>query len=213
MRVLVGGQSAWVVDVRDALARYTPPMVAFIALAMLVLLFIVFGSIVLPIKAVAMNLLSLTASFGAIVWIFQDGRFTKLLDYEPLTTTESSVPVLMFAIVFGLSMDYEVLLLSRVREEYIATGDNTRAVAGGLARTGRLITSAALLLVVVVGCFASSTLVLIKTLAVGIAIAVLLDATIVRTLLVPATMRMLGNWNWWAPAPLARLWSRLFGPG
>ena len=204
--VLVGGQSAWVADVRDALVRYTPRMVAFIAVAMLVVLFGLFGSVVLPLKAVAMNLLSLTASFGAIVWIFQDGRLTGLLHYEPLTTTESTVPVLMFAIVFGLSMDYEVLLLSRIREEYLATGDNARAVSRGLARTGRLITSGALLLVTVVLCFATSRLVLIKTLAVGISFAVLLDATIVRSLLVPATMRLLGRYNWWAPAFLRRWW-------
>jgi trehalose monomycolate/heme transporter len=210
MRALVGGQAAWVVDVRHALRQYTPAMVAFIACAMTLVLFLVFGSIVLPLKAIAMNMLSLTASFGAIVWVFQEGRFTKLFAFEPLGTTESSVPVLMFAIVFGLSMDYEVLLLSRVREEYLATGDNDRAVGRGLARTGRLITSAALLLVVVVLCFATSRLVLIKTLAVGIAVAVFLDATIVRSLLVPATMRLLGDWNWWAPAPLARLWERLF---
>lgn len=210
MRSLVGGQAAWVVDVRQALRQYTPAMVAFIACAMTLVLFLVFGSIVLPLKAIAMNMLSLTASFGAIVWVFQEGRFTSLFAFEPLGTTESSVPVLMFAIVFGLSMDYEVLLLSRVREEYLATGDNDRAVARGLARTGRLITSAALLLVVVVLCFATSRLVLIKTLAVGIAVAVFLDATVVRSLLVPATMRLLGDWNWWAPAPLARLWTRLF---
>jgi uncharacterized membrane protein YdfJ with MMPL/SSD domain len=210
MRALVGGQAAWVVDVRHALRQYTPAMVAFIAGAMTLVLFLVFGSIVLPLKAIAMNLLSLTASFGAIVWVFQEGRFTRLFAFEPLGTTESSVPVLMFAIVFGLSMDYEVLLLSRVREEYLATGDNDRAVARGIARTGRLITSAALLLVVVVLCFATSRLVLIKTLAVGIAVAVFLDATIVRSLLVPATMRLLGDWNWWAPAPLARLWARAF---
>lgn len=212
MRVQVGGQGAWVVDVRTALARYTPRMVAFIAVAMCLVLFLVFGSLVLPLKAIAMNLLSLTASFGAIVWVFQDGRFTRFLAYEPLGTTEASVPVLTFAIVFGLSMDYEVLLLSRVREEYLATGDNDVAVARGLARTGRLITSAALLLVAVVMCFAMSRLVLIKTLAVGIAVAVFLDATVVRTLLVPATMKLLGDWNWWAPRPLQRLWERLGGP-
>ncbi len=205
-RVLVGGQSAWVADVRDALLRYTPRMVLFIAVAMVVVLLGLFRSVVLPLKAVAMNLMSLTASFGAIVWIFQDGRFTGLLQYEPLATTESTVPVLMFAIVFGLSMDYEVLLLSRIREEYLATGDNTRAVERGLARTGRLITSGALLLVTVVLCFATSRLVLIKTLAVGISFAVLLDATIVRSLLVPATMRLLGRYNWWAPGFLRRLW-------
>ena len=205
-RVLVGGQSAWVTAVRAALVTFTPRMVLFIAVAMLVVLFGLFGSVVLPLKAVAMNLLSLTASFGAIVWIFQDGRFTSLLQYEPLGTTESTVPVLMFAIVFGLSMDYEVLLLSRIREEYLATANNTLAVTRGLARTGRLITSGALLLVTVVLCFATSRLVLIKTLAVGISFAVLLDATIVRSLLVPATMRLLGRYNWWAPAFLRRWW-------
>lgn len=204
MGVKVGGQSAWVLDVRSALTAYTPKMVLFIAAAMSVVLFFVFGSVVLPLKAIVMNLLSLTASFGAIVWIFQDGRLTSLLAYEPLGSTEASVPVLMFAIVFGLSMDYEVLLLSRVREEYLATGDNDVAVARGLARTGRLITSAALLLVVVVMCFASSRLVLIKTLSVGMAVAIFLDATIVRTLLVPATMKLLGHWNWWAPVWLTR---------
>ncbi|HEY4220806.1 MAG TPA: MMPL family transporter [Myxococcota bacterium] len=204
MTVMVGGQSAWVVDVRAAIREHTPPMVAFIAVAMTLVLFFVFGSVVLPIKAIAMNMLSLTASFGAIVWVFQDGRFTSLFDYDPVGTTDASVPVLMFAIVFGLSMDYEVLLLSRVREEYLASGNNERAVARGLARTGRLITSAALLLVVVVSCFATSRLVLIQTLAVGIAIAVFLDAAVVRTLLVPATMRLLGDWNWWAPRWLRR---------
>lgn len=211
-RALVGGQAAWVVDVRHALRVHTPAMVAFIAVAMTLVLFLVFGSLVLPLKAIAMNLLSLTASFGAIVWVFQEGRLTSLFHFEPLGTTESSVPVLMFAIVFGLSMDYEVLLLSRIREEYLVTGDNNRAVARGLARTGRLITSAALLLVVVVLCFATSRLVLIKTLAIGIAVAVFLDATVVRSLLVPATMCLLGDWNWWAPRPLLKLWERIGGP-
>ena len=210
--VLVGGQSAWVVDVRDALHTHTPAMVLFIACAMVLVLFLVFGSVVLPIKAIAMNLLSLTASFGAIVWVFQDGRFTSLFHYERLGTTEASVPVLMFAIVFGLSMDYEVLLLSRIREEYLISGDNARAVGRGLARTGRLITSAALLLVVVVMCFATSRLVLIQTLAVGIAVAVFLDAALVRTLLVPATMHLLGDWNWWSPRWLLKAWQRVGGP-
>ena len=210
--VVIGGQSAWVVDVREALRTHTPAMVAFIAVAMLLVLFLVFGSVVLPVKAVAMNVLSLTASFGAIVWVFQDGRMARLFGSESLGTTDASVPVLMFAIVFGLSMDYEVLLLSRVREEYLESGDNARAVARGLARTGRLITSAALLLVVVVLCFATSRLVLIQTLAVGIAVAVFLDAAVVRTLLVPATMHLLGDWNWWAPKWLARAWERVGGP-
>ena len=206
--MIVGGQSAWIVDVRASLRQHTPWMVAFIALAMGVVLFMVFGSVVLPIKALLMNVLSLTASFGAIVFVFQDGRLQGLLHFEATGTTEAAVPVLMFAIVFGLSMDYEVLLLSRVREELLLTGDNTMAVARGLQRTGRLITSAALLLVIVVAAFGTSSLVLIKTLSLGIALAVLLDATVVRTLLVPATMRLLGDWNWWSPAWLRRLWER-----
>jgi trehalose monomycolate/heme transporter len=169
-------------------------------------LFLVFGSITLPIKAMLMNALSITASFGALVWVFQDGRFHKILRYEPLGISDSTAPLLMFAIVFGLSMDYEVLILSRVREEYNRTGNNDLAVARGLARTGRLITSAALLLVVVIGAFGTSHIIFMKSLGLGMALAVLIDATIIRALLVPAAMKLMGRWNWWAPAPLVRLW-------
>jgi trehalose monomycolate/heme transporter len=209
MSVLVGGASADLVDLKDSIRQRVPLMVAVIGVVMFVVLFLVFGSVVLPLKAMVMNLLSLTASFGAMVWIFQDGRFENLLRYESLGSVNATQPILMFAIIFGLSMDYEVLLLSRMREEYERTGDNTRAVAHGLAKTGRLITSAAAALLLIFAAFATSSIVFMKELGVGMVLAIALDATIVRALLVPATMRLMGRWNWWAPAPLARLWGRI----
>jgi trehalose monomycolate/heme transporter len=172
------------------------------------LLFLAFGSVILPIKAVVMNVLSLSASFGALVWIFQDGHLSGVLGFDSTGAIEATQPILMLALAFGLSMDYEVFLLSRIREQWDRTGDNTLAVANGLQRTGKIITSAALLLVVVIGAFATSGIVFIKMIGVGMIIAILVDATIVRTLLVPATMRLLGRWNWWAPGPLARFWAR-----
>jgi RND superfamily putative drug exporter len=198
-RIEIGGQSAWVVDVRGDLWSRAPWMVGFIAVVMFVVLFALFSSVVLPLKALLMNALSLTASFGVIVFIFQDGRFADVLGFTPSGVSEAVVPVLMLAIVFGLSMDYEVLLLSRMKEEWDRSGDNARAIAVGVWRTGRLITAAALLFLVVVLCFATSRLLLVKTLTVGMAVAVLLDATLVRALLVPATMHLLGRFNWWAP--------------
>lgn len=209
MAVDIGGVAAALLDLKDGIAARAPLMVAVIGMVMFVVLFLVFGSVTLPLKAMVMNLLSLTASYGAMVWIFQDGRLEGLLRYTSLGTVDATQPILMFAIVFGLSMDYEVLLLSRVREEYVRTGDNGLAVALGLEKTGRLITSAALLLVVVIGAFATSSVVFMKQLGVGMALAIALDATIVRALLVPATMRLMGSWNWWAPAPLTRLWQRI----
>ena len=205
----VGGLAAILVDLQRSIRERTPLMVLLVACAMFVVLFLVFGSVTLPLKAMLMNSLSLTASFGAIVWVFQDGRFTELLDYTPLGISDATQPLLMFAVVFGLSMDYEVLLLTRVREEYLRTGDNTLSVARGLAKTGRLITSAALILIVVIGAFATSEILFMKTLGVGMALAIAIDATIIRALLVPAAMRMMGKWNWWAPAPLARLWKKI----
>lgn len=155
-----------------------------------------------------MNVLSLSASFGAMVWIFQDGNLSGLLDFTPAGFLDATNPVLLFAVLFGLSMDYEVFLLSRIREEYDRTGDNSQAVALGLQRTGGIITSAALLLIIVVGAFATSGIVFVKMIGIGLVIAIAIDATVVRALLVPATMRLLGRANWWAPAPLARWWQR-----
>jgi uncharacterized membrane protein YdfJ with MMPL/SSD domain len=206
--VTVGGATAFLVELKHTLVERSPIMVGAVCAVMFVVLFLLFGSITLPLKAMLMNALSLTASFGTIVWIFQDGRFAEILDYTPMGISELSQPVLMFAVVFGLSMDYEVLLLARVREEYLATGDNTASVARGLARTGRLITSAALLLVVVIGAFGTSQIVLMKAIGVGMALAIALDATVVRALLVPAAMELMGRWNWYAPAPLVRWWRR-----
>jgi uncharacterized membrane protein YdfJ with MMPL/SSD domain len=209
VEIRVGGPGAYLIDLKQNLVDRSPWMVATVMLVMFVVLFLVFGSVTLPLKAMLMNALSISASFGAIVWVFQEGRFHEVLDFVPLGISDCTAPLLMFAIVFGLSMDYEVLILSRVHEEFKKTGDNASAVATGLARTGRLITSAALLLVVVIGAFGTSKIVFMKSLGVGMALAILLDATIVRALLVPAAMKMMGHWNWWAPAPLARLWKKI----
>lgn len=211
-RVLVGGDTAELVDLFQSLRRTLPWMAGFVGLVSFVLLFLAFGSVLLPLKAIVMNLLSLTASFGALVWIFQQGHLSGLLGFTPTGTIEATQPILLLAIAFGLSMDYEVFLLSRVREQWDRTGDNTTAVAAGLQRTGRIITSAALLLAVVIGAFATSGITFIKMIGVGMVIAILIDATVVRALLVPATMRLLGRYNWWAPRPLARFWER-YGHG
>jgi len=207
-RAYVGGQTAQLVDELASLSATVPWMALTMALATFVLLFLAFGSVVLPIKAIAANLLSLAATFGVVTWIFQFGHLSGLLGFTPTGTIEPSMPILMLAIIFGLSMDYEVFLLSRIRERYDQTGDNTAAVASGLQRTGGVITSAALLLVIVVGAFSASGITFIKLLGVGMIVALIVDATIVRVLLVPATMRLLGRANWWAPRPLRRLYAR-----
>jgi RND superfamily putative drug exporter len=205
---LIGGQTAQLADELASLAGVLPWMALVMAAATFVLLFLAFGSVVLPVKAIVMNLLSLSATFGVIVWIFQDGHLSWLLQFTPTGTIDPSMPILMLAIIFGLSMDYEVFLLSRIRERYDVTGDNAAAVASGLQRTGGVITSAALLLVIVVGAFSASGITFIKLMGVGMIVALIVDATIVRVLLVPATMRLLGRANWWAPRPLRRLYAR-----
>ena len=156
-----------------------------------------------------MTLLSITASFGALVWIFQEGNLHELLDFTPLGYTIAGNPIIMFAVIFGLSMDYEVLLLSRIQEAYRRTKRQHRSVAEGLAKTASVITGAAMIMVCVFAAFALADTVTIKSIGVGMAIAVFLDATIIRVLLVPATMRLMGRWNWWAPGPLGRLADRL----
>jgi len=204
----VGGTSAQTVDLVESVSDRLPWMAGVVAAVMLVLLFVAFGSVVLPVKAIVMNTVSIAASFGVVTWIFQDGNLSGLLGFTSPGYLDVTQPILMLAIIFGLSMDYEVFLLSRVREEWDRTGDNTAAVALGVQRTGRIITSAALLLAIVIGGFATSGIVFIKMIGVGMLVAVLLDATVVRALLVPATMRLLGAANWWAPGPLARWWER-----
>ncbi len=205
LSVLVGGGTAEIVDTVALMYGEFPRAIALIVVATYVVLLFLFRSVLLPLKAIVMNTLSILASYGALVFIFQDGHFDGLLDFTPLGFVEASLPVIMFCVLFGLSMDYEVFLLSRVREEWDRTGDNTASVAAGLQRSGRIITSAALIVVVVTASFVSADVILIKALGLGIALAVALDATIVRALLVPATMRLLGDWNWWLPAPLRRL--------
>ncbi len=203
--VLVGGGAADVVDVVDRVAADFPRTALFIVVTTYIVLFVLLRSVVLPAKALVMNTLSIVASFGALVWIFQDGNLSAVLGFQPLGFVETTQPVILFCVLFGLSMDYEVFLLSRMKEVWDRTGDNTEAVARGLERSGRIVTSAALIVVLVAGSFAFADIVLIKALGIGMAIAVALDATVVRALLVPATMRLLGRWNWWMPASLERL--------
>ncbi|MEV0650558.1 MMPL family transporter [Phytomonospora sp. NPDC050363] len=206
--VHVTGQSAILDDQLSDLTERLPWMALLVAGVTLLLLFLAFGSVLLPIKAVLMNVVSIGASFGVIVWIFQDGHLADLLGFTPLTGLEPTNLLLMLVLLFGLSTDYEVFLLSRVREEWDAHGDNTKAVVTGLQRTGGIISSAALLLIVVVAGFASGGIVFIKMIGIGMIVAIFVDATLVRGLLVPATMRVLGRANWWSPKPLRRLYSK-----
>jgi uncharacterized membrane protein YdfJ with MMPL/SSD domain len=208
VEVLVGGQSAELTDLLESLGALLPWMALIVVSTTFVLLFLAFGSVVLPVKALVMNVLSLGASFGALVWIFQEGHLSGFLDFTPTGFVEATQPILVLAIVFGLSMDYEVFLMSRIREQYDLTGDNTAAVATGLQRTGGIITSAALLLLVVIGAFSLSGITFIKMIGVAMLIAIVIDATVVRILLVPATMRLLGRANWWAPGALRRFYAR-----
>lgn len=196
--ILVGGAPANDVDLNDFILRRAPWAIGFVLTITYVILFVMLRSVILPLKAVLMNLLSIAASFGALVWIFEEGHLSWLLTFEA-QPIDVAVPVLLFCSVFGLSMDYEVLMLSRMREEYLRTGDNTWAVAEGLERTGRLITSAAAIMVTVFGAFGVGRVIMVQALGVALAIAVALDATLVRVLLVPATMRLFGDFNWWAP--------------
>jgi RND superfamily putative drug exporter len=206
--LLVGGNTAEIVDSVAAMYDSFPRAALLIVIATYLVLLLLFRSLLLPLKAVIMNALSILASYGALVYVFQDGHFSRFLGFTALGYVEASLPIILFCVLFGLSMDYEVFLLSRIREEWERTGNNTEAVAVGLQRSGRIITSAALLVVIVTASFVTADVVLIKALGFGIALAVTLDATVVRALLVPATMKLLGAWNWWLPAPLARVLPR-----
>lgn len=205
LRTLVGGGTAGVVDYTEGLYHAFPRVLLFIVASTYVILLVLLRSVLLPFKAIIMNTLSLLASYGALVLVFQDGVLDWLPGFAAIGFVEASLPIVMFCVLFGLSMDYEVFLLARVREAYDQGADNATSVAAGLERSGRIITSAALIIVLVSGSFALADIVLIKALGLGTAIAVLLDATLVRALLVPATMRLLGDWNWWAPRAMLRL--------
>jgi putative drug exporter of the RND superfamily len=209
--VLVTGQTAFDLDFIGLVLHHAPFAIGLVVVVTYVVLFLLLDSMVLPLKAIVMNLLSITASYGALVWIFQDGHLASWLEFTP-GPIQTATPLIMFCLVFGLSMDYEVLLLSRVREEYEKSGDNAGAVIVGLERTGRLITGAAAIMAAVFFGFGLARSVVIQTVGIGIGVAVVVDATIVRALLVPATMRLLGRWNWWRPAWLAlRPWRRAGG--
>src|SRR5829696_1365120 len=205
----VTGPSAQLVDTKASLFGNLPAAGAIIALVTFALLFVMTGSVVIPVKALVLNLLSLTAIYGAMVFIFQDGHLAGVLGFTPTGTIDTSMPVLLFCIAFGLSMDYEVFLLSRIKEEYDRTGDTVASVAAGLERSGRIVTTAAALLAIVFVAFATSQVSFLKLFGIGTALAILVDATLIRALLVPAFMRLAGQANWWAPAPLRRLHARV----
>lgn len=207
--VTVGGFAASSVDTVDGIDAGLLPAALFVLIASYLILLLTFGSVLLPLKAIATTLLSIGAALGAVVLVFQDGRFESLLGFTASGEIISTTPILIFCILFGLSMDYEVLMLSRIQEEYRRTGDARGAVATGLARSGRTITGAAAIMVVVFGGFMLADISILKSMGFGLALAVLIDATVVRGLLVPATMRLLGDRAWWAPAPVGRLVERL----
>jgi uncharacterized membrane protein YdfJ with MMPL/SSD domain len=203
------GVTASFVDLKDSLADHLPLMLAIVVAVTLVVLFLFTGSVVLPVKQILMNLLGLSAVFGILVLIFQDGRLESLLGYTSQGALDATQPLFLFVVVFGLSTDYGVFLLSRIKEARDGGASNADAVAIGLERVGRITTAAALLFAVAVGAFVTSEMIFIKELGLGTALAVLIDATIVRALLVPSLMEMLGKWNWWAPRPLRRIHARL----
>jgi uncharacterized membrane protein YdfJ with MMPL/SSD domain len=206
---LATGFTAHYMDLQDSLVEHLPLVLAIVAAVTFVVLFLMTGSVVLPIKQLVMNLLGVSATFGILVLIFQDGRFEGLLDYTSQGGLESTMPVLLFAVVFGLSTDYGVFLLSRIKEARDGGASDSEAVAIGLERTGRIVTAAALLFAIAIGAFVTSEVIFIKENGLGTALAVLIDATIIRALLVPSLMELLGRWNWWAPRPLQRLHARI----
>ncbi len=207
--VLVTGAAAHFVDFQHSLRANLPIALAIVIVSTLIVLFLMTGSVILPVKQLVMNVLNLTAVFGILVFIFQDGRLEGLLDYRSQGALEQTMPVLLFAIAFGLSTDYGVFLLSRIKEAHDSGESSSEAVAVGLERTGRIVTAAALLFAIAVGVFATSQIVFIKENFIGVALAVLIDASLIRALLVPSLMELLGDWNWWAPKPLRRLHDRL----
>jgi len=200
-KLSVGGQTASDMDATEFVREKTPHAIGFVMGVTFLILFFLLGSVLLPIKAILMNLLSVTGSFGALVWIFQEGNL-GIAEPRPV---EHALPLLLFCVLFGLSMDYEVLMLSRIKETWERTHDNTLSVAEGLEKTAGLVTSAAAIMIVVFAAFGLAQIVMIRAVGLGMALAVLIDATLVRLLLVPATMRLFGKWNWWAPAPLVKL--------
>ncbi|AOS65614.1 MMPL family transporter [Actinoalloteichus hymeniacidonis] len=206
--VLVGGYPAELTDFRSTLMDRVPLVGALILIITFVILFLMSGSLLIPIKATVLNLLSLSVMFGALVFIFQNGNFADVLGFTPIGTLDPAFPILMFCVAYGLSMDYEVFMLSRIKEEYDATGDNEKAVLFGLQRSGPLITSAAIILAVSFSVYATGQIMYLQMIGIGIAVAILIDATLIRAILVPAFMKLAGRANWWAPGPLRKLHDR-----
>jgi uncharacterized membrane protein YdfJ with MMPL/SSD domain len=206
--LLVGGAAAHFVDLQHSLETHAPIALAIVIVATLIVLFLMTGSVVLPVKQLVMNALNLSAVFGILVFVFQDGRLEGLLDYRGQGALEQTMPILLFAVVFGLSTDYGVFLLSRIKEARDNGASDSESVAIGLERTGRIVTAAALLFAIAIGAFATSQIIFIKENGIGTALAVLIDASLIRALLVPSLMELLGHWNWWAPKPLRRLHDR-----
>jgi uncharacterized membrane protein YdfJ with MMPL/SSD domain len=206
--VLVTGNGAHFVDFQQSLENHIPIAAAIIVVSTLIVLFLMTGSVVLPVKQLVMNLFNLSAVFGILVFVFQDGRLEGFLDYRSQGALEQTMPILLFAVAFGLSTDYGVFLLSRIKEARDNGASDSESVAIGLERTGRIVTAAAVLFAVAVGAFATSQIIFIKEWGTGVALAVLIDASLIRALLVPSLMELLGRWNWWAPKPLRRLHHR-----
>jgi len=207
--VLVGGYPAELTDFRDAMLDRLPLVLLLILAATFLILFLMTGSVLIPVKATVLNLLSLSVMFGALVWVFQDGNLAGVIGFTPQGSFEPSIPILMFCVAYGLSMDYEVFLLSRIKEEWDRTGDNTAAVARGIQRSAPLVTMAAAILALTFAVYATGDVVFLQMLGVGMALAVLVDATLIRGVLMPALMRLTGRANWWAPGPLRRLHARV----
>jgi RND superfamily putative drug exporter len=207
---LVGGAAAEDADTINAIADALPAVITWVVVSVLVLLFLYTGSVLLPVKAVVMNFLGLAATLGIVVWVFQEGYLTWLVGGFTVTgTVDTSMVVLTAIVAFALAMDYELFLISRIREEWLRTGDNEAAVAFGMQRSGRIVTAAAILIAVLFGAFMTSSVTTIKLLGLGVAVAILIDATIIRGVVVPAFMRIAGKWNWWAPRWLKRVHDRI----
>ncbi|GAA2140924.1 MMPL family transporter [Glycomyces algeriensis] len=207
--VSVSGYPADLADFRDALLDRLPLVLGLIVLITVVILFLMTGSVIAPLKATVLNGLSLAVMFGALVWVFQDGHLAVLIGFTPQGSFEPSIPILMFCIAYGLSMDYEVFMLARIKEEHDRTGDRTGSIAVGLQRSAPLVTAAAAVLAFSFAVYATGDVVFLQMLGLGMALAVLVDATVIRGVLLPALMRLTGRWNWWAPAPLRRLHDRI----
>jgi RND superfamily putative drug exporter len=205
----VAGKTASFVDLEHSLSEHLPVVLAIVVAATLLVMFLFTGSVLLPVKAVLMNFLTLSAMFGILVLVFQDGHLQGLLGFHSDGALDATQPIFLFAVGFGLATDYGVFLLSRIKEARDAGASNSEAVATGLERTGRIVTAAALLFAVAIGAFATSQIVFIKELGIGAALAVLIDASVIRALLVPSLMRLLGSANWWAPRPLRLLHGRI----